>query len=199
MRLAFLASALALSAALAVPARADVSSTIEGAQRLDSLETFLSRYVGRCTDPYERKACEANVAQARKAAAGKTFVVRVTDAAMLVRPERRGDGYVLLFTPFIDGGGLALTQGAPAKQDAQGRPLMSFIPIDSRPPPGVMDMEFESPFRTGAIELEIAFRPERTWRLSRKGEGLYEGVAAHFVAVRVINSRTGSAIAEKAL
>jgi hypothetical protein len=126
-------------------------------------------------------------------------VVRVTDAAPLVRTDRRGNDYVVLLTPFIDGGGLALTHGAPTRQDAQGRPLIAFIPIAVQLPPGTMDMEFESPFRTGSIELEIAFRPEKTWKLSRKGEGLYEGVAARFVAVRVLNSRTGQEIAAKVL
>jgi hypothetical protein len=61
-------------------------------------------------------------------------------------------------------------------------------------------MEFQSPFRVGAIELEIVFRPERTWRLARKGEGgSYEGVAARFLGVRVIDARTGNPIAAKVL
>jgi hypothetical protein len=201
MRFAVLASSLALSILpFPSPVRAaDAQTVLEAAQRLDALEPFLARYVGRCADVFERRVCEANVARARKDASGKTFVVRVTDAATLIHPERRGEGYVLLLTPFIDGGGLALTNGAPAKQDAQGRPLISFIPIASPLPTGMMDMEFESPFRTGAIELEIAFRPEKTWKLARRGEGLYEGVAARFVAVRVINSRTGKEIASKVL
>jgi hypothetical protein len=203
MRSAALAPLLALAALafLAPCARAsDAAALTDSAQRLDALEPFLTRYVGRCTDVYERKTCEANVAQARKELSGRTFAVRVTDAAMLVHPERRGDGYVILLTPFFDGGGLALTQGAPAKQDPRGRPLVSFIPIASELPPGMMAMEFESPFRTGAIELEIVFRPERTWKLPRHGEaGLYEGVAARFLAVRILNARTGNEIASKVL
>jgi hypothetical protein len=209
MRLSRLALALApavllsASAVLALAPRpahaADAASLVDEAQRLDALEPFLTRYIGRCTDPFERKACEANSARARRELSGRIFAIRVTDAAMLVQPQRRGDGYVLLVTPFIDGGGLALTHGAPAKQDAQGRPLVSYIPITVELPDGMMEMEFESPFRTGAIELDIAFRPERTWKLSRRGDGLYEGVAARFVALRVLNARTGREIAAKVL
>ncbi len=170
------------------------------AERLDSLEPFLSRYVGHCTDPFERRTCEANVQAARRAVAGKTFTVRIPDAAPLVRAELQGDGFLLLVTPFVDGGGLALTHGAPARQDAEGHPLVNLIPIRGRLPPGTMDMEFQSPFRTGAIELEIVFQPVKTWRLPRKHErGEYEGVAARFIAVRVLDARTGAEIASRVL
>lgn len=201
MRLTALAvlAAVALPLALPAPARADAGAVLAGAQHLDALEPFLTRYLGRCTDVFEKRTCEANTAQARRELTGKTFAVTVTDAAPLVRTERRGDGYVVLLTPFIDGGGLALTHGAPAKQDARGRPLIAFIPITVQLPAGMMEMEFESPFRTGAITVEIAFRPEKPWKLARKGEGLYEGVAAKFLAVRVVNARTGQEIASKVL
>ncbi len=172
-----------------------------GAEKLDSLEPFLSRWVGHCTDPYERRACEANVAAERRALAGKKFTVRVSDVAQLVRPRLEGgERFVLLVTPFFDGGGLALTHGTPQKQNADGQPVIAFIPIRGTLPPGTMDMDFEGPFRTGAIELEIVFRPERTWKLKRKGEsGDYEGVAARFLAIRVLNARTGSEIASRVL
>ena len=185
----------------AVPARpADFDVVAGSAEHLDALEPFLSRYVGKCTDVYERRTCEANVAAARRATSNKTFTVRVTDAAPLIRPQLRGGGFVLLLTPFVDGGGLALTHGAPLRQDAEGHPLVGLIPIEGRLPAGIMEMEFESPFRTGAIELEIVFRPMKPWKLKRKNEaGTYEGVAARFVAIRVLDSRTGNAIAAKVL
>jgi hypothetical protein len=179
---------------------ADFDAVASAAQRIDALPPFLARLIGRCTDPYERRTCEENVAQVRRAVIGRTFTVRVPDAAGLVRHERRSGGFLLLLTPFVDGGGLALTHGAPRRQDAAGHPLIDLIPIPSAVPPGMMDMEFESPFRTGAIELEIVFRPERTWSLRRRGEpGSYEGVAARFLAVRVLDARTGNAIAAKVL
>jgi hypothetical protein len=194
-------AALLAAALLAGPAQgADFESVAGAAERLDALEPFLSRYVGRCTDPYERRACEANVAAARRALAGKTFAVRVGDAAQLVKPSLQGEKFLLLVTPFVDGGGLALTHGRPSRQDAAGHPLIGFIPIRGTLPPGTMDLEFQGPFRTGAIELEIVFRPEGTWKLRRKGEpGDLEGVSARFLAIRVLDARTGAEIAAKVL
>lgn len=179
---------------------ADFETAARGAERLEGLENFLANYVGHCTDVYERQRCQANVAQVRKAAAGRVFTVRVTDAAGLVRTQRRGDGIVVLLTPFVDGGGLALTNGAPSRQDAAGRPIVNLVPIPTRVPDGMMDLEWESPFRTGAIDVEIVFRPEKVWKLARRGEaGSYEGVAARFLAVRVLDARTGAPIAAKVL
>jgi hypothetical protein len=192
---------LAAAALLAAPARAlDFQSLAAGAERLEALEPFLARYVGRCTDIYERRTCEANVAAARRAIAGKTFAVRIADAAPLVRPTLEGERFLLLVTPFFDGNGLALTNGAPARQDAAGHPLVDLIPIRGSLKPGIMEMEFQSPFRTGAIEIEVVFRPERAWKLPRKGEpGSLEGVAARLLAIRVLDARTGSEIASKVL
>ncbi len=196
-------AALLLPCLLTLPAQAretDFDAVARGAERVDALEAFLARYVGQCNDIYERQRCQANVAEARRRASGHAFTVRVTDAAGLVRPERRAGGYTILLTPFVDGGGLALTNGVPRRQDAQGRPLIDMLSIPGPLPDGMMDMEFESPFRVGAIELEIVFRPEKVWRLDRRGEkGSYEGVAARFLAVRVIDARTGNPIAAKVM
>ncbi len=171
------------------------------AQRVEALEPFLARYVGRCTDIFEKATCERNVAAARREITGKTFAVRVADAAQLVRPSLEGDRFVLLVTPFVDGGGgIALTHGAPTRQDSSGHPLVGLVPIHGTLPAGTMQMEFQAPFRTGAIEIEIVFRPERAWKLKRKGEpGDVEGVAARFLAIRVLDARTGKAIAARAL
>ena len=189
-----------LALALASPAAAlDFAALAGTAEKLESLEPFLERYIGHCTDPYEKRTCEANVAAARRAVAGKTFSVRVPDAAPLVRPQLEGGRFLLLVTPFVDGRGLALTHGAPARQDAEGHPLVGLIPIRGTLPPGTLELEFQGPFRTGAIELEIVFRPERTWKLPRHGGGSYEGVAARFLAIRVVDARTGSEIAAKVL
>ncbi len=168
------------------------------AERLDDLRVFLERYIGRCTDPIERRTCEANVAAFRKAAGAKTLLVRVTDAAGLIRTQPKGDRVLLLLTPFVDGGGYALTRGAPTKQDAAGNPLVDYVPMEVVLRPGMLEMEFLSPFRAGAIELEIVFRPDRAWKLKRKGEAAwYEGLAARFVALRVLNARDGSEIAAR--
>jgi hypothetical protein len=99
----------------------------------------------------------------------------------------------------VDGGGFALSNGAPLRQDPRGNPLVGLIPISGRLPPGTMELEFQGPFRTGAIELEIVFRPERTWKLPRREGGTFEGVAARFLAIRVLDARTGNEIASKVL
>ncbi len=191
-----------LSALAALPARGGdrFDSLLGEAERIDSLEAFLARYVGRCTDIYERQVCEQNVSRARRAAQGRLFAVRVSEAASLVRAQTSGDRFTILFTPFVDGGGLALTHGEPHQQDASGHPLIGLIPIRGSLPPGTMEMEFQGPFRSGAVEMEIVFRPERTWKLRRRGEGgFYEGVAARFVGVRLVDARTGAQIASKVL
>jgi hypothetical protein len=192
---------LLIAAVFASPARAGSFQDLAAkAERIEALEPFLNRYVGRCTDLFERAVCQANVAAARRAVAGKTFAVRVPDAAPLVRTSLEGERFLLLVTPFVDGGGLALTNGAPTKQDPAGHPIVGLLPIHGRLPPGTMEMEFQGPFRTGAIELEIVFRPERTWKLKRKGEpGDLEGVAARFLAIRVLDARTGNEIASRTL
>jgi hypothetical protein len=186
-----------LASLAAAPARAREAGKPE---RLEALEPFLARFVGSCADGFQRRTCEENVATARKELAGRPYAVRIPDAAALVQAKLDGDRFVLLVTPFVDGGGLALTHGAPAKQDAAGRPVVPLIAIQGTLPPGMMDMEFQSPFRTGAIELEITFRPEKVWSLSRKGApGRYEGVAARFLDIQVVNARTGDVIAERKL
>lgn len=199
MRLARSALPLAL-ALLSTPALgASFDDLAAKAQRIDSLETFLGRYVGRCTDIYERATCQKNVAAARREVAGKTFAVRIPDAAALVRPSTLdGDRFTLLFTPFVDGGGWGLSHGTPTRQDPAGRPLVGLLPIRGTLPPGTLEMEFQSPFRTGAIEVEIVFTPEKAWKLRRKGErGEMEGVAARFLAVRVLDARSGKEIASR--
>jgi hypothetical protein len=194
---------LALAAALlAAPAAAQSFEALSAkAQRIDALEPFLERYLGKCTSIYERAECEKNVAAARKELVGKTFAVRVSDAAPLVRPTMTGTGFVLLVTPFVDGGGgVALSNGSPTRQDDAGHPVVGLVPIHGRLPDGTMEMEFQAPFRIGAIELEIVFRPEKTWKMKRKGEkGDYEGVAAKFLGIRVLDARTGKEIASRTL
>lgn len=193
--------ALAASLLAASSQAASFEEIAAHAQRIEALEPFLARYVSRCTDPFERATCERNFAAARKEITGKTFAVRVPDAAQLVRPSFEGEQFVLLVTPFVDGGGgIALTHGAPTRQDSSGHPLVGLVPIRGKLPRGTMEMEFQAPFRTGAIELEIVFRPEKAWKLKRKGEpGDVEGVAARFLAIRVLDARTGKEIAARLL
>lgn len=200
---ALLGAALtALAAPARTPAAPGAEATFESlqaaAEPVESLDTFLSRYVGRCTDVFEKRTCEQNVAAVRKAAGAKTFALRVQEAAPLVKPRFEGQKFVLLLTPFVDGNGLALTRGVP-RADGAGRPVVDLLPIPGKLPEGVLEMEFERPFRVGAIELELVFQPEKAWRLPRREGGAYEGVAARLLAVRVVDAQTGAAIASRVL
>ncbi|HYS82231.1 MAG TPA: DUF6066 family protein [Anaeromyxobacteraceae bacterium] len=202
MHLNILALAL-LAAAVPTPGTADGRfAVLRGqAQRLDSLAPFLERYVGNCRDEFTRADCEQNVKRIRRGLTGSVFSASVAEQTLdLVKPQRTRAGYRFVVTPFIDGGGLALTHGEPRKQDAAGRPLINFIVLDGALPDGMDEMALESALRTGRVEMEVLFRPEGTWKLKRKGEpGFYEGVRARFLGIRLLESRTGAEIASKVL
>jgi hypothetical protein len=182
-------------------ARAGFAEVSGAAQRLDSLGPFLERYVGHCGDPQARSDCEQNVRAVRRSLDGKAYRTSVAEQTLeIVRPERTAAGYRFVVTPFIDGGGLALTHGEPRQQDASGRPLISLLVLEGPAPAAMDELALESALRTGRVELEVIFRPEGTWRMKRKGvAGFYEGVKARFLAVRLVESRTGAEIASRVL
>lgn len=200
MRL-FAAALLAAAALAPAASRADerFSTLRQRAERLESLPGFLERFVGACKDPFERRACEQNVRQSRRSFEGKTLVATVS-ASELARFESDGSRFRIVLTPFIDGGGgYALTHGEPVGQDPAGRPRIGFVILQGHLPPGVGEMDFRSPFRTGFVEMEIVFRPEGTWKMRRRDGGFYEGVRARFLAVRLLDQRTGDEIASRIL
>ncbi len=169
------------------------------AERLESLPGFLERFVGACKDAFERRACEQNARQARRAFEGKTLVATVP-AAELARVESNGGHFRIVLTPFIDGGGgYALTHGEPVGQDGAGRPRIGFVILQGDLKPGVAEIEFRGPFRTGFVEMEVVFRPEGTWKMKRRDGGFYEGVKARFLGVRLVDQRTGDEIASRVL
>ena len=54
--------------------------------------------------------------------------------------------------------------------------------------------------QTRGGDTAIVFRPEKAWKLPRRGEqGNLEGVAARFLGVRVLDARTGKEIATRTL
>jgi hypothetical protein len=170
------------------------------AERLESLAAFLERYVGTCRDVYTRMDCERNVARARQAFRGKKLFARVGDGASeLVRARTAGGHFRIELTPFIDGGGLALTHGAPLRQDERGRPVIGLVVLQGNLPASVGDLEFQSPFRTGNVEMEVVFEAEGTWKMKRRDGGFYEGVRARFLALRLVDPRTGAEIASQVL
>jgi hypothetical protein len=193
---------LVVSLALPVSAASDerFEALKQRSEPLESLAGFLERYIGECRDPFERRSCEENVQAARRAYAGKVLHARVADVMELVKVESHGSRFRIFLTPFVDGGrGYALTHGAPTGQDAQGRPRIPLVVLQGTLPPDRTDLEFQSPFRTGNVEMEVVFRPEGTWKLKRPGSGLYQGVKARFLAVRLVDPRTGAEIASRVL
>jgi hypothetical protein len=196
--LLFLLLALASSPVLGAERFATLD---EQARRLDSLGPFLARYVGSCGSDLSRQDCEQNVRATRRGLDGKSYRASVAERTFdIVKPERTRSGYRFVVTPFIDGGGLALTHGEPRRQDSVGRPLIGLLVMEGALPEGMDELAMESALRTGRVELEVVFRPEGTWRLKRKGEpGFYEGVKAKFLAIRLVESRSGAEIASKVL
>jgi len=195
---AFAAAALlAALPALAFDARLDALRG--GAARLDSLGPFLAKYVGACKDGHARADCEKNVRDARRILDGKVYSASVAEQTLdLVKAERTRSGWRFFVTPFIDGGGLALTHGQPRRQDAAGHPLIDYVILEGVLPAGMDELALESALRTGRLELEVIFRPEGTWRLRRRGEaGFYEGVRARFLGLRLVETRSGLEIASR--
>jgi len=188
---------LAASPGLASDARFDA---LRGrAARLDSLGPFLEKYVGACKDPYARADCERNLREVRRTLDGRAYAASVAEQTLdIVRAQRTRGGWRFVVTPFIDGGGLALTNGEPRRQDAAGRPLIDLLVLDGALPEGMDEMALESALRTGRLELEVIFRPEGTWKLRRRSEGgYYEGVKARFLGMRLVETRTGQEIAAR--
>jgi Family of unknown function (DUF6066) len=198
-RVRLLAALLSAAPLLASASDARFDALRERAQRLDSLGPFLEKYIGSCKDAFTRSDCLQNVREQRRGLDRHVYAASVAEQTLdIVRPERTSGGYRFFVTPFIDGGGLALTHGEPRKQDAAGRPLIAFVVMDGALPEGMDEMALESALRTGRLELEVLFRPEGTWKLKRKGEsGFYEGVKARFLAIRLVESRSGAEIASK--
>jgi hypothetical protein len=167
------------------------------AQRLESLGPFLERYIGSCTDAFTRDECLRNVRSTRRALDGRVYAATIGERTMdVVRAERTRSGWRFVVTPFIDGGGLALTHGEP-HGDAQGRPRIGYLVLDGSAD-GMDEMALEAALRTGRVELEVLFRPEGTWKMKRRGEpGFYEGVKARFIAIRLVETRSGHEIAAR--
>jgi len=169
------------------------------ASRIDSLGPFLERYLGTCKDAFTRADCEENVrAQRRGLDRGVYAAVLAEQTLDIVRVERTAAGPRFVVTPFIDGGGIALTHGEPRRQDAEGRPIIGLLVLEGSLPAGMDELALESALRTGRLALEVVFRPEGTWKMRRKGEpGYYEGVKARFLGLRLTETRSGAELASR--
>ena len=195
---------LALVLALPCPARAEAPKEFaqlrDRAQALESLSAFLERFVGSCTDLVEKKVCESNARKARAELTGKLFVVTLDDsAARMLKAGSYNPGtreFTVEMTPFFEGAGLALTDGPPLGQDAQGRPRVPIKPIVAKLPPDWMPMDMERLLRTQNVKVHLVFKPLGLWSLPAKSGGpKMDGVNAKFLAVRLTNARDGEDLA----
>ncbi len=171
----------------------------DAAESLDSLTSFLDKYVGECGASLEKRECEANAKKVRAELTGKSFHVILGDAASRMiqagsfNPATRQ--YKLQLTPFFEGNGLALTEGAPVGQDANGNPRVPLMPLDVQLPNDWMPMDMDRMIRTGNLKIHLVFRPLGIWTLPGKGKEKLQGVKAKFVALRLTNARTGDEVA----
>ena len=165
---------------------------------MESLSAFLERYVGSCTDLMEKPTCEANARKARAELTGKTFYVMLDDSASrMLQPGSYNPGtreFTIQLTPFFEGSGLGLTDGAPLGQDAEGHPRMPLKAITARLPDDWMPMDMERLLRTQNLRIHLIFKPLGLWSLPGKN-GKLEGVKAKFLAVRLTNARNGNDVA----
>jgi Family of unknown function (DUF6066) len=192
-----------LALALAAPAWAEApkafASLRDRAEAIDSLTTFLDRYVGHCNDPFERATCEANARKARESMTGKSFYAILGESASRMlrpgpfNPARRE--YRIDLTPFFEGGDYALTEGSPIGLDAEGRPRFPLMPLTATMPDDWLPMDMERLLRSGMVRVHLVFTPMGLWSLPAKSGGKVEGVRAKFQAVRLVNGRTGAELA----
>lgn len=192
-----------LAAALAQPAWAEAPKAFvalrDSAEAIDSLTTFLDRYVGRCTDPFEKAACEANARRAREQMTGRAFYAILGESASrMLRAagfNPTSGAFRIDLTPFFEAGDYALTEGAPIGVDGEGRPRIPLLPIAATMPDGSLPMDVERLLRSGSLRVHLVFKPTGLWSLPGKSGGKLQGVRAKFLAIRIVNARSGEEVA----
>ncbi|MFN7133262.1 MAG: DUF6066 family protein [Myxococcales bacterium] len=166
---------------------------------LPGMTAFLDKYVGDCGASEERQACSANVKKTRAEMEGNTYYVILGEAsASLLKPAGFNPAtreFRIDLTPFFEGGGRALTDGAPKGQDAQGRPRIPLMTLVSKLPDDWTPMDMDRLLRTGNVKIHLVFQPQGVWSLPGKGGDRLEGVKAKLLAVRLTNRQTGDELA----
>lgn len=168
------------------------------AEAMGAVSAFVDKYVGDCASKVMGGGeCEKNAEIFRQGATGKKFYMIITEetSSVLSLGEVKANGqFVLNLTPFFPAAGMAITQGAPAKTDADGNPVIPFIRIDSTLPEGWNPAMMHRQVQGQALRLQIVFTPTGTWTLPKKGGGQLKGVKAKFDAVLVSVGRTGDQV-----
>lgn len=169
------------------------------AQSIDSLGSFLERFVGSCAGADPKAACEANARRTRAELATKLYYVVLDGSAVrMLKPgayDPKTRQLTFEMTPFFEGSGLALTNGAPMGNDSEGRPRIAIEPLYATLPPDSLPMDMQRLVRTQGLEIHIIFKPLGVWALPDKVGGKNQGVRAKFLAVRLTNARSGDEVA----
>lgn len=170
------------------------------AEALGSLGQFLDKYVGNCESVLQGGGdCIKSAEAYRKGATGKKFymIILEQDATMLqMGPYNpNGNEFTIHMTPFFPASNSALTHGAPTKTDANGNPVMPFLPIKAPIPEMGNVSEISRAISSRQLRLQIVFTPQGLWTLPKKGGGKITGVKARLDAIFVTYGRTGLPIA----
>lgn len=168
------------------------------AEPLGALGAFIEKYIGDCGSRLMGGAdCEKNAEAFRSSATGKKFYMIVTEGTsgvLQMGEMKRAGEFVLNFTPFFSGSGMALTHGAPTKTDAEGNPVMSFIRIDANLPENWNPAMMARQVQAQSLRIQIVFTPQGVWSLPKKGGGTIKGIKAKFDAVLVSVGRSGEPV-----
>ena len=162
------------------------------------LGEFLELYLGDCGTASNTANCRNRTREFQTQSKGKRFyaLVREDEAGMLGMSDstRSGGDFTVEVTPFFPGAEHALTNAVPKKTDAKGNPILPVLMIAGKLPGVETVDDMERLFRNRGVRLELLFRPEQPWALSKKGGGQMTGVKAKLDAIQV-TSRTGAVLA----
>lgn len=165
------------------------------AEALQGLGAFLDKYVGDCGTDVE---CKKNTETFRSAANGKKFYMIITEESVsnlaMGNYDPGSQSFTLNLTPIFTASNSAVTQGAPARTDANGNPVMSFMTIKGEVPEGGNASSIQRMVNSKSLRLQVVFTPQGIWTLPKKGGGKIFGVKSRIDAVLVTVGRTGEQV-----
>lgn len=172
----------------------------DSATPLTGLATFLEKYIGSCGSVLEGGAeCERNAKAFRDEANKKKFYMIVTEDSVsniAAGAVDQGGGTVMLnLTPIFPASDSALTHGAPSKTDANGNPVLPYLPIKATAGELSSTSQILRQVNMRALRLSVVFTPQGVWTLPKKGGGKIKGVKARFDGILVTVGRTGEEVA----
>jgi hypothetical protein len=188
---------LSLIVASAASADADpkFAKLRDQAEALQGLGAFLDKYVGDCGTDAD---CKKNTETFRSAANGKKFYMIITEESVtnlsMGTYDPGSQSFTLNLTPIFTASNSALTQGAPAKTDANGNPVMPYMTIKGEVAEGGNAPGIQRAVNSKSLRLQVVFTPQGLWTLPKKGGGKIVGVRSRIDAVLVTVGRTGEQV-----